>query len=135
MATSLKVDLVSRNIGSYRGQQAVLVCDAQLVNRAVDAIKGISKSMNVSPSAMIDDEEYARCSILDSLLDLMEGPAYNLLSDFRDTYTAPRDRIVEVRIDENDKRITLGIVPSLKMVDPVTVRICGIEVKVVPERA
>lgn len=128
----MKVDMVSRTLGRHKGEAAILLCDAQMINRAVAALIGIAGSMGLDPSAMSNDVEYVSSTILDNVMNNMETPAIDLLSDFRDSYTAPRNRIVEAELSDKatQTKTLFGIIPSLTREGSATVRVSRIDIKV-----
>ncbi|MNC11098.1 hypothetical protein D3C75_587840 [compost metagenome] len=127
----MKVEMVSRTLGRHKGEAAILLCDAQMISRAVSALIGIAGSMNIDTTAMSQDIEYVTSTVLDNVMNNMETPAIDLMSDFRDSYTAPRNRIVEVELTDKatqTKRL-FGIIPSLTREGSATVRVSRIDVK------
>ncbi|MNE06712.1 hypothetical protein D3C80_993110 [compost metagenome] len=127
----MKVDLVSRNLGRHKGEAAILLCDAEMVNRAFNAVKAIAASLNINGQSLSANHENAVSVIVDTIMNNMESPAIDLLSDFRDSYTAPRNRIVEIHLSDTTSTRVLGIIPSLSREGSATVRVSKIDVKAI----
>lgn len=130
MTNTLKVDMVSRSIGRYKGQPALLNCDAAMIGRAIDAVKGIAVAQGLDATSIERGRDRAVSTVLETVMDNMETPAIDLLSDFRDTYTSSRARIVEVHLQNASSTTLFGIIPTLTREGTATVRVSRLDVKV-----
>lgn len=125
----MKVDMVSRTLGRHKGEAAILLVDAEMISRALDSVKAIASAMGVAHSSLSNHHDGAVSTILETVMNNMETPAIDLLSDFRDAYTAPRNRIVEIHLNDSATTHVFGIIPTLSREGSATVRVSKLEVK------
>lgn len=130
----MKVDLVSRNLGRHKGEAAILLCDAEMVARAFNAVKAIAGALKMNTSSLSVNEDSSINTILDTIMSNMESPAIDLLSDFRDSYTAPRARSVEIHIHDSTTTRVIGVIPSLSREGSATVRVSKLDVKTIDKK-
>ena len=130
----MKVDLVSRNLGRHKGEAAILLCDAEMVGRAFNAVKAIAGALKMNTTSLSANHEAAVNTVVDTIMNNMESPAIDLLSDFRDSYTAPRNRIVEIHLSDQNTTRVIGIVPSLSREGSATVRVSKIDIKTIEKQ-
>lgn len=127
----MKVDLVSRSLGRHKDEIAILLCDAEMVARAFNAVKAIATALKINTSALSANENRSINTILDNIMDNMERPATQLLSDFRDSYTASPTQIVEIHISDSNNTRVIGVIPSLSREGRATIRVSKIDVKAI----
>lgn len=126
--TKLKVDMVSHELGRHKGDLAHLIMDANLVDRAIKSARMIA--MHCGHSVSVFDEEHDRIvdRMIDHITSSMHTPACDLLSDFRDEYTASGKNATEMVIGGSNAILTLTV--SLRRELPATVRVSGIAITI-----
>lgn len=130
--TKLKVDMVSRELGRHKGDLAYLIMDANMVDRAIESARVIALHSGLPTSVFDNDYEEVVSGMIEHILGNMHGPAVDLLSDFRDEYTASGNRILELHLNSpNSQSGIVRLTVSLLREPPATVRVSGITVNVV----
>jgi len=129
--TKLKVDMVSHELGRHKGDPAHLIMDAKMVERAVASARAIAAHCGYSVSVFDSEGEEIVSRMIEHIFSNMHSPAVDLLSDYRDDYTASGGRITEMHInDPKGKGAVLQLTTSLRREPPSTVRVSGINVSI-----
>lgn len=130
--TKLKVDMVSRELGRHKGDPAHLIMDAKMVERAVASARSIAAHCGYSVAVFDSEGEEIVSRMIEHIFANMESPAIDLLSDFRDEYTATGSRVTEMHINDPSVKgagAVLALSTSLRREPPATVRVSGIAIE------
>lgn len=127
--TKLKVDMVSRELGRHKGDLAHLIMDANMVERAITSARMIAAHCGHSVTVFDEEHDHIVDRMIEHISANMHTPAVDLLSDFRDEYTASGSRITEMSLKGSSAILQLTV--SLRREPPATVRVSGITINIV----
>lgn len=130
--TKLKVDMVSRELGRHKGDLAYLIMDANMVERAIVSARAIAAHCGHSVAVFDEEHDHIVDRMIEHISSNMHTPAIDLLSDFRDEYTASGSRITEMSM--KDTGAVLQLIVSLRREPPATVRVSGITVNIIQSK-
>lgn len=129
--TKLKVDMVSRELGRHKGDLAHLIMDANMVDRAIVSARTIAAHCGYSVAVFEKEHDSIVDRMIEHISANMHSPAVDLLSDFRDEYTASGGRVTEMTVETGaGERATLRLTVSLRREPPATVRVSGITIDI-----
>ncbi|MNC36958.1 hypothetical protein D3C75_855040 [compost metagenome] len=127
--TKLKVDMVSRELGRHKGDLAHLIMDANMVERAITSARMIAAHCGHSVAVFDEEHDHIVDRMIEHIASNMHTPAVDLLSDFRDEYTASGNRITEMSLKGTPAILQLTV--SLRREPPATVRVSSIAINIV----
>lgn len=132
--TKLKVEMVSRDLGRHKGDPAHLLLDAKMIERAIASARAIASHCGYSVSVFDSQGEQIVDRMIEHIQSNMHTPAIDLLSDYKDEYTASGSRVTEMHIDNpNGSKAVLNLTVSLRREPPATVRVSSIAVELKPK--
>ena len=132
--TKLKVDMVSRELGRHKGDLAHLIMDANMVERAIVSARTIAAHCGYSVAVFDSEHDSIVGRMIEHISSTMHTPAVDLLSDFRDEYTASGNRITEMTVtNAGGSDAVLRLTVSLRREPPATVRVSGITVNIMQQ--
>lgn len=126
--TKLKVDMVSRELGRHKGDLAHLIMDTNMVDRAIQSARMIAAHCGHSVTVFEEEHDYIVDRMIEHITSNMQDPAIDLLSDFRDEYTASGKHVIEMFLKGTDAILSLTV--SLRREPPATVRVSGIAINI-----